>query len=167
MNTPKELMDGDGASEVGGLLTDFRLEHNAYTNLGIPQPNDETRTLYDYRKRHASYRADPDTIASFQNFAWIPVWDDHEVGDNTYRDGMADQNNTEASFAQYDIEFGGEDVAFEQRKMNAVRAYFEWMPIRQVDMDDNLRIWRTFSIGTLFDLIMLDTRQYDRSITDL
>lgn len=41
------------------------------------------------------------------------------------------------------------------------------MPIRQVDMDDNLRIWRSFSIGTLFDLIMLDTRHYDRSITDL
>lgn len=41
------------------------------------------------------------------------------------------------------------------------------MPIRQVEMDDNLRIWRSFSIGSLFDLIMLDTRQYDRSITDL
>lgn len=34
-------------------------------------------------------------------------------------------------------------------------------------MDDNLRIWRSFSIGSLLDLIMLDTRQYDRSITDL
>jgi alkaline phosphatase D len=34
-------------------------------------------------------------------------------------------------------------------------------------MDDNLRIWRSFSIGSLFDLVMLDTRQYDRSITDL
>jgi alkaline phosphatase D len=41
------------------------------------------------------------------------------------------------------------------------------MPIRQVEMDDNLRIWRSFSIGKLFDLVMLDTRQYDRSITDL
>jgi alkaline phosphatase D len=41
------------------------------------------------------------------------------------------------------------------------------MPIRQVEMDDNLRIWRSFSIGSLFDLMMLDTRQYDRSITDL
>lgn len=37
----------------------------------------------------------------------------------------------------------------------------------QVEMDDNLRIWRSFSIGSLLDLIMLDTRQYDRSITDL
>jgi len=169
------------------MLTLTRYAEGAYGwgwSIGrIPQPNDETRTLYDYRKRHASYRADLDSILSFQNFAWIPVWDDHEVGDQTYRDGMADQNNTEDSFIQYDIEFGGEYVSFDQRKMNAVRAvcslsskqwfhadkdeYFEWMPIRQVDMDDNLRIWRTFSIGTLFDLIMLDTRDYDRSITDL
>lgn len=91
----------------------------------------------------------------------IPVWDDHEVADNSYRDGEADLNNTEASF----IMDGG--VAVDQRKMNAVRAYFEWMPIRQVDMDDNLRIWRSFSLGSLVDLVMLDTRQYDRSITDL
>lgn len=34
-------------------------------------------------------------------------------------------------------------------------------------MDDNLRIWRTFQLGNLVDLIMLDTRQYDRSITDM
>lgn len=34
-------------------------------------------------------------------------------------------------------------------------------------MDDNLRIWRNFKIGNLLDLIMLDTRHYDRSITDL
>jgi alkaline phosphatase D len=34
-------------------------------------------------------------------------------------------------------------------------------------MDDNLRIWRSFSIGKLVDLMMLDTRNYDRSITDL
>ena len=70
-------------------------------------------------------------------------------------------NNTEASF------IGDGGVSVDQRKMNAVRAYFEWMPIRQVEMDDNLRIWRSFSIGTLLDLIMLDTRHYDRSITDL
>lgn len=41
------------------------------------------------------------------------------------------------------------------------------VPIRQVDMDDNLRIWRDFQFGDLFDLLMLDTRVYDRSITDM
>lgn len=43
----------------------------------ITQPNKEIRTLYDYRKRHASYRADSDSILSFASYAWIPVWDDH------------------------------------------------------------------------------------------
>ncbi|KAK5129955.1 hypothetical protein LTR08_002672 [Meristemomyces frigidus] len=132
-----------------------------YSINRIPSPLGVTFTLDDYRGRLATYRADPDLQLSHQTFPWIPVWDDHEVADNTYRDGMADLNNTEASF----VSDGG--VAVDQRKMNAVRAYFEWMPIRQVEMDDNLRIWRSFSIGSLFDLIMLDTRQYDRSITDL
>lgn len=51
--------------------------------------------------------------------------------------------------------------------MNAVRAYFEWLPLRQVDLDDNLRVWRSFQLGNLMDLIILDTRNYDRSITSL
>ncbi|KAF2797135.1 alkaline phosphatase-like protein [Melanomma pulvis-pyrius CBS 109.77] len=127
----------------------------------IPLPDKEIFSLYDYRKRIATYRTDLDLLASHQQFAWIPVWDDHEVADNTWRDGSAELNNTEDSF----VRDGG--VSVDQRKMHAVRAYFEWMPIRQVDMDDNLRIWRSFSIGKLVDLVMLDTRQYDRSITDL
>ncbi|KAH7350938.1 phosphodiesterase/alkaline phosphatase D precursor [Rhexocercosporidium sp. MPI-PUGE-AT-0058] len=89
----------------------------------IPLPDREICTLYDYRKRLATYRTDLDLLLSHQQFPWTP--------------------------------------------MNAVRAYFEWMPIRQVEMDYNLRIWRSFEIGDLLDLIMLDTRQYDRSITDL
>ncbi|KAI9757559.1 MAG: hypothetical protein M1815_000781 [Lichina confinis] len=132
------------------------------TSLGrIPLPDREIYTLYDYRKRLATYRTDLDLLDSHQQFPWIPVWDDHEVADNAWRGGSAELNNTEESF----IESGG--VSVDQRKMNAVRAYFEWMPIRQVEMDDGLRIWRSFSIGNLLDLIMLDTRNYDRSITDL
>lgn len=127
----------------------------------VPLPDRTIYTLYDYRKRIATYRTDLDLLLSHQTFPWITVWDDHEVADNVYRDGEADLNNTEASF----IFDGG--VSTDQRKMNAVRAYFEWMPLRQVDMDDNLRVWRSFQIGNLFDLVMLDTRNYDRSITDL
>ncbi|KAF2827935.1 hypothetical protein CC86DRAFT_288876 [Ophiobolus disseminans] len=149
------------------FLGDYIYEYaNGYYGWGdalgrIPQPNREIYTLYDYRKRLATYRTDLDLVASHQQFPWIPVWDDHEVADNVYRDGQAELNNTEDSF----LKDGG--ISVDQRKMNAVRAYFEWMPIRQVDMDDNLRIWRSFSIGKLVDLLMLDTRVYDRSITDL
>lgn len=35
-------------------------------------------TLYDYRKRIATYRTDMDLLLSHQQFPWIPVWDDHD-----------------------------------------------------------------------------------------
>lgn len=149
------------------FLGDYIYEYqNGYYGDGstigrVPLPDKEIFSLYDYRKRLATYRTDLDLLASHQNFPWIPVWDDHEVADNTYRDGSSELNNTEDSF----VKDGG--VSVDQRKMNAVRAYFEWMPIKIVEMDDNLRIWRSFKLGNLADLIMLDTRQYDRSITDL
>ncbi|KAH4002861.1 hypothetical protein HBI56_055290 [Parastagonospora nodorum] len=124
-------------------------------------PRGEIFSLYDYRTRIGQYRTDLDLRLAHQNFAWITTWDDHEVANNGYRDGFSGMNNTEASF----LKFGR--ISVDSRKMNAVRAYFEWMPIRQVDLDDNLRIWRNFKMGKLFDLIMLDTRNYDRSITTL
>jgi alkaline phosphatase D len=57
----------------------------------------------------------------------------HEVADNTWKAASAAMNNTEESFNK----FGG--ISYDQRKANAVRAYWEWMPLRQVDLDDNLR----------------------------
>lgn len=124
-------------------------------------PERQIATLYDFRARLAQYRTDSDLSLAHQNFPWIPTWDDHEVSNNVYRDGASAMNNTEETFN----EFGG--VSVDQLKMNAVRAYFEYQPIRQVALDDNLRIWRNFRLGKLVDLTMLDTRNYDRSITTL
>jgi len=45
-----------------------------------------------------------------------------EISNNGYRDGSSAMNNTEDSFKK----FGG--ISVDARKMNAVRAYFEWMP---------------------------------------
>ncbi|KAK4228116.1 alkaline phosphatase D [Podospora fimiseda] len=114
-------------------------------------PDRETYTLYDYRKRHATYRTDPDLLNIHSAFAGIFTWDDHEVADNSWKNGS----------------LNSEGEVFQKRKQAAVRAYFEWMPIRQVDMDDSLRIWRSFAVGDLFDLFMLDTRQYNRDLTVL
>jgi alkaline phosphatase D len=75
------------------------------------------------------------------------------------KDGSASMKNDEVSFKKFS------NISFDQRKANAVRAYWEWMPIRQVDLDDDLRVWRSFSMGSLLDLIILDTRHYARDIT--
>lgn len=134
-------------------LGDYIYEYKPDSSIASrnPAPDHETYTLHDYRTRLGAYRTDADLLASHAKFAWIPVWDDHEVADNSWRNGSTDSSG---------------DV-FRKRKQAAVRAYFEWMPIRQVEMDDSLRIWRRFSLGTLFDLVMLDTRQYDRDLTVL
>ncbi|RYP18322.1 hypothetical protein DL766_008693 [Monosporascus sp. MC13-8B] len=126
------------------------------------KPHAEIFTLHDYRTRHGQYRTDANLQLLSQNYAWIPTWDDHEISNNGYRDGSSGLNNTGGSFQN-----DGLGISVDQRKMNAVRAYFEWLPIRQVDLDDNLRIWRSFQLGNLVDLIILDTRNYDRSTTSL
>lgn len=54
-------------------------------------------------------------------------------------------------------QFSPSETCFSDRKMNAIRAFHEWLPIRQVESDDKLRIWRNFQIGELADLTMLDT----------
>ncbi|KAK2795902.1 hypothetical protein FQN50_009680 [Emmonsiellopsis sp. PD_5] len=149
----------DYVVHLGDYIYEFGTDGSSIGRTQYPQK--QIYTLYEYRKRHATHKTDQDLLLSHEKFTWIPVWDDHEVGDNSYRDGFSLLRNIEGSF----IADGG--VSVDQRKMNAVRAYFEWMPIRQVEMDDNLRIWRNFKLGNLLDLIMLDTRHYDRSITDL
>ncbi|KAG9187573.1 hypothetical protein G6011_05444 [Alternaria panax] len=86
----------------------------------------------------------------------------YTVANNGYRDGFSNMNNTEQSFRK----FGG--VSVDLRKMNAVQAYFDWMPICQVDMEMTCSCGRRGAkMSKSFDLIMLDTRNYDRSITTL
>ena len=44
------------------------------SNGRVPLPDREIYTLYDYRKRHATYRTDGGLLASHSKFPWIPVW---------------------------------------------------------------------------------------------
>lgn len=113
--------------------------------LGRLLPDDnatETISLEDYRKRYALYRTDTQLQALHQRVPFITVWDDHEITNDTWRSGAQNHDDSEGDF--------------ETRKMAALKAYFEWMPIRNVD--DKEVIYRQFSFGNLVDLYMLDTR---------
>ncbi|EIW60084.1 uncharacterized protein TRAVEDRAFT_145154 [Trametes versicolor FP-101664 SS1] len=120
----------------------------------------ELATIADYRLRLNQYRTDVSLRDAHVKAPWIS--DDHEVADQSWKAGTANSNDSAVGCS-----FSPSGACFTDRKLAAVRAYHEWMPIRQVDPDDKLRIWRNFQIGKLLDLTMLDTRQYDRDITDL
>ncbi len=114
----------------------------------VPQPDRETVSLDEYRQRHAQYKLDPDLQEAHRQHPFIAIWDDHEVANNAYRDGAANhQPDSEGDWAQ--------------RKAAAMQAYFEWMPIRAPVAGQVERVYRSFSYGDLFDLLLLDTR-YDR-----
>ncbi|EJU00869.1 hypothetical protein DACRYDRAFT_80307 [Dacryopinax primogenitus] len=131
------------------------------TSIGrVPLPDKEIATLSDYRTRIAQYRTDPDLQEAHRQFSWYIVWDDHDVADQAWKAGTADTNDT-----AFGCSILG--VCFTERKASAIRAFHEWQPIRQIAADDKLRIWHNIQFGKLFDLTLLDTRQYERDITDL
>ena len=112
----------------------------------VVNPPNEIVSLDDYRQRYATYRSDKDLQQLHKSKPMIAVWDDHEITNDTWKEGALNHNENEG--------------LFEDRKDSAIRAYYEWMPIREKEERD--KIWRNFSIGNLVNLMMLDTRLYGR-----
>lgn len=104
----------------------------------------ELFTLTDYRKRYALYRTDEGLRSLHQRKPFIVVWDDHEISNDTYKDGAQNHQLDEGDFYA--------------RRAAAVQAYYEWLPIRPPFGDSRLEIYRQFTFGKLVDLYMLDTR---------
>lgn len=160
------------------FLGDYIYETAASSQIagrsGIPAK--EITTLEDYRLRHAQYKSDPDLQANHRQIPFICVWDDHETTNNSYRASAS--NHTEGPMAE---------GCWEERMGWAIRAYFEWMPIRDNAVtafdaptaaacpgvplsgylpEGNGNIERNFSYGDLVDIIMLDTRLQGRDVQD-
>ena len=108
----------------------------------IPEPTHEILSLADYRLRHAQHKADNDLQAAHAAHPWIVIWDDHESANDSWLDG-AQNHNPEKN-----------EGSWSTRKAAAVKAYYEWMPIRELPSG----LFRHFRFGQLADLVMLDTR---------
>ena len=127
------------------------------------QPDGEIITLADYRTRFAQYRTDEDLQAAHRQFPFICVWDDHETANNSWVGG-SDRHDPAI------------DGSWEIRKGAAIRAYFEWIPVRDnrdtsYDSADgegylatsNGSIVRSLRYGDLAEIILLDTRLVGRA----
>lgn len=141
---------GDYIYEYGAGLNDYGMGNGRLLGR-IPEPPHEIVTLADYRTRHAQYKADADLQAAHARAAWICVFDDHEMCNDPWMHGAENhQPDTEGDF----------DV----RKAAALKAYREWMPIRdpQPGMLSEA-IYRSFRFGQLAELFMIETRFLARS----
>ena len=149
-----ERDDLDAVLHLGDYLYEHANgEYGDGTELGrIPEPDREIVSLADYRARHAQYKADPDAQAMHRSHPFIGVWDDHEITNDAWMGGAQNHQDREGGWPE--------------RRESAVRAYFEWMPIREQSEPSAARIYRAFRFGDLAELTMLDTRLVGRDRPD-
>ena len=108
-------------------------------------PAKEITSLEDYRTRYAQYRTDMALQRAHQSHPFIMIWDDHEIANDAYISGAQNHQPEEGDFMK--------------RKAIAKRAYYEWQPIRE---NNSGEIYRSFGLGNLVDIIMLDERYTGR-----
>jgi alkaline phosphatase D len=110
----------------------------------------EIVSLWDYRNRHALYRTDPDLQAAHAAAPWIVAFDDHEIDNNWAGNTPQDpEKQTQTEFLV--------------RKLAAMQAYYEHMPIETPPMISglvaSLQLYGAFRLGPAL-VHMLDTRQF-------
>jgi len=137
---------GDYIYEYGGAPTDYGM-NSPVAAQRMPDPMHEIVTLDDYRRRHARYKSDPHLQAAHARAPWIVVWDDHETTNDSWQGGAQNHNP----------EKGEGDWA--ARKAVALKAYYEWMPIREPAAGALPEAsWRGFQFGDVATLLMTETR---------
>lgn len=114
----------------------------------VPFPDVYLYNLSHYRGRYLLHHLDEDVKAAHQALPWYIVWDDHEVVNDYWKAGAS-------SRWQDDSLFG---VTFDERRANGYQAFFEWTPTRTLDVDARGGLYRSYRIGNLFDLILIDAR---------
>lgn len=149
-----ERDDLDAVLHLGDYLYEYGPGEYGYGygNVDVRRhvPPHETRTLADYRRRHAQYKRDPDLRALHARVPLIVCWDDHDVANDAHRKGA--QNHSP-----------GEEGRWPLRRRMGHRAFDEWMPVRlggTARMGDSTRLYRALRFGSLADLSMLDLRSY-------
>jgi alkaline phosphatase D len=133
---------GDYIYEYGGAGS-----YGMDSAVAAERPHDpphECVSLADYRRRHAQYKTDPQLQAAHARAPWIVVWDDHETANDSWMGGA--ENHQPASEGDWNL-----------RKAAAIKAYYEWMPIRE-PAGGGFSINRSFDFGDVASLFMLETR---------
>lgn len=147
----------DAVVHLGDYIYEYGAGPNDYGTAGavkmgrLLEPKHEIVSLADYRLRHATYKSDPHLQAAHARAPWICVWDDHETANDAWLGGA--ENHTPSAEGDWNA-----------RKANALRAYYEWMPLREPVAGGLAEaINRTFRFGDVAELVMVETRLLART----
>lgn len=115
------------------------------------------RSLDNYRQLYRTHRGDPDLQRVHAAMPMIAIWDDHEFADDCHG-------------ATSTMHGGREDELDLERRANANRAWFDYMPVDYLDQGfeydntveppNDIRIYRDIRYGQNLHLVMTDLRLY-------
>lgn len=141
-----ERNDIDLVLHLGDYIYEYETGgYSAFIDGRNHEPEEETISLDDYRTRYSHYRLDPDLRAAHQQYPWVTVWDDHESANDAWKDGAQNHDDSEGPWGE--------------RLANSKQAYYEWLPVRG---NPDQPLFRSFDLGGLVKLAMLDTRIHGR-----
>ncbi len=103
----------------------------------------EIITIAVYRELHAQYKFDYGSKALHRNAPMVAVWDDHEFSNDTWKKGA--ENHA----------IDGSEGDFYARRSAAIKAYHEWMPIRE--QQNKRKFFLNLKFGNLINLFFLIT----------
>jgi alkaline phosphatase D len=119
------------------FLGDFIYEFNVYRNPRRADPTLPAQDLETYRSKYKIAHSDTFLKLALSRIPIYAIWDDHEVM-NDYSGKVMRYYNP-------------------KRLYDAYKAFFEYIPIRD---NDSFRIYRSFKVGNLIDIFLIDGRQY-------
>lgn len=139
---------GDNIYADGPLLPEVTLDDGTvWRNLVTEAKSKVCETLEDYRGAFAYNLLDDNARRFGASVPIIAQWDDHEVVDNWFHDLVLEN-----------------DPRFTEKRVRVLaergrQALFEFLPIRRHTTDRN-RVYRSFSLGALADIFVVDLRSY-------
>ncbi len=115
------------------------------------------RSLDNYRELYRTYRGDPELQRVHAAIPMVAVWDDHEFADDCHG-------------ATTTMTAGREDELDLERRTNANRAWFDYMPVDYLETNfqyddsvtppDDIQIYRDIRYGKNLHLVMTDLRLF-------
>ena len=139
---------GDNIYADGPLLPEVKLDDGTvWRNVMTDAKSKVCETLDDYRGAFAYNLLDEHAREFGASVPVIAQWDDHEVVNNWFHDLVLEN-----------------DPRYTEKRVRvlaerAQQALFEFLPIRRHDTEKN-RIYRSFSLGALADIFVVDLRSY-------